>query len=112
VKFVLLLALVACGLAAASTAEAGRWVPGTPYMVAEEDMQDLLEKSWDSAYCQGVPRFGKQGEFPYEEYVVFDCSVESRGRTQLSCYDVRYKAIKASRRGWFKARRLYDGDCY
>lgn len=110
-KLIIVAALVAVALvpAVASQAEAGRWVPGTSYYVAESDASDLLEQTYDSAYCDGIARFGKHGEFPYEEYRVFDCSVYMRS---YSCIDNRYKAVKSTRPGWFRLRKIADGDCY
>src|SRR4030095_13519433 len=92
-------------------ATAGSWIPGTPTMVEESDMEGLLEQTYDSAFCQGVPRFGSKGEVPYEEFVVFDCTIERRGRVAYTCYDVRYRAIKKSPRGYFGSRRIYSGKC-
>lgn len=89
--------------------EAGRWIPGTPYMIAESDASDLLERTYDYAYCSGIPRFGHQGEFPYEEFLYFDCTTKL---DRNFCSDVRYRSVKASRRGYFQLRLVRKGDCF
>ena len=90
-------------------ATSGRWVLGQNYLIEEYDATDLLERTYDSAYCSGIPRFGHRGEFPYEEYVVFDCSTTL---DDTSCFNRRYKAIKGSRQGYFRLRLLRSGSCY
>lgn len=105
--------MVIAGLAliggAASTAQAGSWIPGTPTMVSEDEVQDLMERHADWAYCSGIPRFGHKGEFPYETFVVFDCDMKLN---QVYCSDARVKAVKASKRGYFKVRFLRNADCF
>lgn len=107
-----LLAIVVAVVGLALTGQAvagvdGAWIPGSNYMVEEMDASDLLEKTYDSAYCDGIARFGKRGSFPYEEYLVFDCDIF---HDDWSCEN-RYKSIKGTKRGWFKLRLLRE-DCY
>jgi hypothetical protein len=103
------LAALVVALGVGGVAQASSWIPGTSYFVEESDASDLLEQTYDSAYCDGVARFGHRGEFPYEEFKVFDCSVHMRS---YDCYDNRYKAVKSSRRGWFRLKLIAKGDCY
>jgi hypothetical protein len=110
--FVICLVTLVAGLGLVAGASAGSWIPGTPTMVSEDEMDSLLEQTYDSAFCQGVSRFGKKGEFPDEVYVVFDCTIQRRGATSYTCYDRRYKAIKKSPRGYFGSRVIYNGKCY
>lgn len=100
---------IALGVPVFAGAAPEAWRAGTPMYIEESDASDLLEQTYDSAYCQGIPRFGHRGEFPYEEFKVFDCSVHMRS---YDCFDNRYKAIKHSRQGWFQLRRIARGDCY
>jgi hypothetical protein len=93
---------------AAGTAQAGSWIPGTPTMVGEDEVQDLIEEHFDWAYCSGIPRFGHKGEFPYETFVVFDCDIKL---DSSYCSDARIKAVKGTKRGYFKIRWIRDGDC-
>lgn len=108
-KKAIVLMVVLAALIASTTATAGAWVPGTNYLVQETDVNDLLEKTYDHAFCQGIARFGHRGEFPYEEFVVFDCTTTLDDRY---CTGARYKSVKASRRGWFKVRLLRSGSCF
>jgi hypothetical protein len=104
------MAVAAVALVGTTAAHAGRWIPGTPYMVSEDDAKSFLERAVDHAYCQGVPRFGKQGEFPDEEFVAFDCSLDLG---KYYCSDVRYRAVKGAHRGYFRMRgNLTAKDCY
>ena len=108
VGLVLLVTLVVAGTAQASNQ--GRWIPGTPYMISEEDANDFLDDVADFAYCQGISRFGKQGEFPYEEYTTFDCSLDF---DDMYCSNVRYRAVKGSRRGYYRMKgNLTTKNCY
>lgn len=70
---------------------------------------DLLEKGFDSAYCDGIACFGKRGSFPYEKYHVFDCMVKRNGRT---CFDWRLKSVKASPLGYWRLKSMRLGTCY
>jgi hypothetical protein len=101
----LLCLLVFAGSASAATP----WKPGTPFYVTEDDMGNFLEKVYDSAYCQGIPRFGHRGEFPYEKFLYFDCSTERDG---VHCFDWRYRSLKASPRPYYKVRLVRQGRCY
>lgn len=92
-------ALVAFG--AAGSALAGPWTPGTNYLVSEEDAASYLENRFDRAYCDGIPRYGHRGEFPDEEFVVFECDVQRSDR-DIDCSGVRLKAVKGHRRGYFR----------
>ncbi len=107
---VLLLALVST--TSAMAASSVKWKPGNPYYISEEDAYSLLEKTYDSAYCTGIPRFGHQGEFPYEEFIIFDCDVSMHGNNGFYCSDQRYKGIKGSRPGYFRLKLIRHGDCY
>ena len=108
----LTVALAACVFASTASARpsstTGVWIAGTPYMVEETDMSDLLEKTFDHAYCEGIPRFGHSGEFPYEVFTTFDCSYSYNGKY---CSDGRYRSVKDSQRGWFRMRIVSYADC-
>jgi hypothetical protein len=106
-RLLLIVALLA--VVAVPVASASAWVPGTTYYIEESDASDLLEKVYDSAYCDGIARFGKHGEFPYETFHVFDCSVEI---DNTYCSDVRYKSVKAKRRNYYRLVRIRQGDCF
>jgi len=115
VGLVLLAVLIALGIWAGSVqaANQGRWIPGTPYMISEEDATGFLEDVVDHAYCQGIPRFGMQGEFPYEEYVVFDCTISHTGKVHITCSGVRYRSVKGVKRGYFRLKgNIRDKDCF
>jgi hypothetical protein len=78
--------------------------------VTESRLVETLETKYDHAYCTGVPRFGHDGEFPYEKFVVFDCTTTLDDRT---CFGQRYQTVKYG--GWFaptKAHMLKTGRCY
>lgn len=90
-------------------ASAGTWVPGTNYYVSEDDANDFIDDVFDTAYCSGINRFGHRGEFPYEEFVVFDCSLS---RDDYYCTGVRFKAVKGAHRGYYKMKVLRNGHCY
>lgn len=85
------------------------WVPGTAYYISEQDADDWLERTYDFAYCQGVARFGKRGRFPYEEFVMFECSVT---RGEANCPRSRWRAVKGSRVNYFRMRLVRLGSCY
>ena len=108
-KYVLLGA-VALVCAISVPVASAAWVPGSNYLISEEDATDYIESKLDHAYCTGIPRFGHRGEFPYEEFLVFDCDIELNGST---CYDWRFKAVKGSRYGMFRLVKLRDArGCY
>jgi len=93
------LALVAIS-AAQAQASSSVWRPGSTYYVSEDDATNFLEKGFDYAYCRGIARYGKHGEFPDEEFTRFDCTIElDSGQT---CYDVRELALKGRRPGYFR----------
>jgi hypothetical protein len=107
-----LLALVAglfVVLVVATSANAATWRPGTNYFVQETDVNDLLEKHYDRAFCEGIPRFGHTGEFPYEKFVVFDCMLELNGHV---CSDVRVRAVRSAKVNYFMLRPMRNGECY
>ena len=108
-RLIALAATVVVALVAVGAASAGSWRPGTPYLIAESDASDLLERTYDYAYCSGIPRFGHRGEFPYEEFLYFDCTTKL---DRNYCSDVRYRSVKASRRGYFQLRLVRKGDCF
>ena len=103
------LMVVGCAIWGASNVSAAAWKPGTNLFIAEDDANDLLERYYDSAYCSGIPRFGKRGEFPYEEFVRFDCTTERDGDF---CSDTRYKSVKAAKRNYFRLIIVRKGSCY
>ena len=106
-KAAALAAIAVIVLAFAGVASAGG--PGSPYYVSETQAGNLLERTWDHAYCMGVPRFGHRGEFPYEKFIVFDCSgTMSNGKY---CADVRYKSVNG-RPGYWMLRLIRRGDCF
>lgn len=110
-----LIATALCAVFATIAGTAGaapaRWVPGTGALVTESDMTDLLEMRFDSAYCEGVARFGHSGEFPYEKFIVFDCSIERRD-ADIDCDGTRIKAVKARTVGKFIVKLIDEGTCY
>ena len=108
VLFAVMLAFVACA-GFAGNAKAARWIPGSYHMVMESDASDFLELSYDSAFCDGIPRFGHRGEFPYEVYHVFDCSFDLDDK---SCFDIRFAAIKGPRYATFRLKLIRMGHCY
>ena len=105
----LIVAALAVAIAVPAVAAAATWKPGTPFYIAEEDANRLLERTYDSAFCDGIARFGKRGEFPYEEYLRFDCSTERNGQY---CTDARYKSVKAARRNYFRLVLVVKPDCF
>ena len=84
-------------------------MPGSSYYIGELDLSETLEKYYDSAYCDGIARFGKRGEFPYEKFRVFDCTTERDGDW---CSDMRVKTVKAKRQGWYRWVKIRNGDCF
>jgi hypothetical protein len=107
----LVTAIAAAGaLTLTGSASAGRWIPGTPYMITKDDATSFLEKGFDHAYCAGVPRFGHRGSFPNEEFLVFDCDI-SRRSSGINCFDTRFRGVKGSRPGYFRLRLVHLGDC-
>jgi hypothetical protein len=106
-----LVVLLATAGAIAGTAQAGRWIPGTNYLISEDDANSFLEKGFDHAYCTGVPRFGHRGSFPDEEFVVFDCDITRRS-SGIDCLDTRVRSVKGSRRGYFRIKLISQGDCF
>ena len=96
-----LLALVAIS-AGQAHATSTKWVKGNPYYVSEDDATSFLERGFDYVYCSGIPRYGKQGEFPDEEYLVFNCTIElDSGST---CYDVYERSIKGAHPGTYRMK--------
>ena len=85
------------------------WRPGSPYYIGEMDANRALERTFDSAYCDGIARFGHRGEFPYEEFLRFDCSTELNG---TYCSDARYRSVKGTRRGYFRLIRVVKPSCF
>jgi len=97
-----MIALVTLAVATLATVSAAAiWKPGAPYYVAEEDASTWYERVYDHAYCDGIARFGKRGEFPYEEYLRFDCSATD---SRYGFCDFRARSVKASRRGYFRMK--------
>jgi hypothetical protein len=105
---VLVLLCLGC-LAGAATASVTPWKPGSPFFAKESEMNDLAETKYDHAYCNGVPRFGHHGEFPYEQFIVFDCTTTLDDTT---CFGRRYKTVKHTLGGTFTARLIKSGHCY
>lgn len=108
-QLVAALTLSATAAVASTTTTVGPWKPGTPTYATEDDVNNLLERVVDHAYCQGIPRFGHRGTFPDDEYVVFDCDWSHNG---TFCSGMRYKAVKASPRGYFRVKQIRRGNCY
>src|SRR5262245_9397885 len=100
-KIVTLVALALVALAASNAQAApARWVPGNPYFISEDDATSFEERAFDYAYCRGIARYGKRGEFPDEEFLRFDCTIElDSGST---CHNVRLHSIKGSSPGKFR----------
>ena len=89
------LTLIVAALMFGGTASAS-WKPGTPVLIPEDVAGNILEKAVDHAYCVGVPRFGHSGEFPYERFRVFDCSIDTQGKI---CSNARFAATKGAQAG-------------
>lgn len=87
----------------ASVADAARsvmkWKPGNPVFVSEADANDFLQGAFDHVYCDGVSRFGERGEFPYEEYLMFDCAISHAGDY---CTGWRYRSVKGKQPGSYR----------
>jgi hypothetical protein len=96
------------GSVARAAAAVARWVPGNPYMVTEDDANSFLERNLDHVYCTGIPRFGHRGEFPYEEFVYFDCAVSHDGGY---CSGWRVRAVKGKAPGFFRMVVVRRGRC-
>jgi hypothetical protein len=92
-----------------SGGSSGGWLPGSPYFISEDDADSYLEQAFDHAYCTGIPRFGHQGEFPDDEFIMFDCDIEYNGET---CDNERLQAVKGSAPGYFRMNEITEGDCY
>jgi hypothetical protein len=109
----LMVALAVCVFASSAGARPssgnGSWIPGTSYMIEETDANSSLERGVDHAYCEGIPRFGHSGEVPYEVFTTFDCSWSYNG---AYCSDGRYRAVKASPRGYFRLLKVRNANCY
>lgn len=106
----LLLTSVVIALAFAATATAvSHWKPGAPHYQTEAWMNDVLEQRYDHAFCDGIPRFGRRGQFPYEQYLVFDCDTKLNGQY---CVNSRWKAINSTKQGFVLARRIVKPRCY
>jgi len=100
-KLLAVFGLLTIFLALASPALA--WTPGQNYYVSENDMQNALETRFDSALCQGIPRFGHHALDGYnDEYIVFDCDTSLNG----SYCQARIKAVKGSKPGYFKPKQV------
>jgi hypothetical protein len=96
-------------VASAAQASSNAWIAGSPALVGEMAVSDVLERKNDSAYCQGIKRFGHSGSFPYEKFVVFDCQTTLDDRL---CSSVRYRAVKQSRYGYYTLVKIRDGHCF
>jgi hypothetical protein len=81
-------------------------------MVTVEQAEDLLDDTYDWAYCTGVPRFGYRGSFPDREFRVFDCDLMFKDRSlgTANC-DYRYRAVKGSRRGYYRLKPMITPRC-
>ena len=104
-----LLLAVCLLLPAAAASAASQWKPGAPHYQTEAWMNDVLEQRYDRAFCDGIPRFGKRGQFPYDQYIVFDCDTKRNGRY---CVDARWKAVNSTKQGFVLARRTVKPRCY
>jgi hypothetical protein len=77
---------IASGVAAVTctAASAGyRWVPGSSYYIRASKVESHFKKGFDSAYCSGIPRFGRRKQFPYGPFRMFYLRHEARGPTLL-----------------------------
>ena len=83
-------------------------IPTGSYRVTEFQADDLLEKTYDSAYCAGNPRFVHSGKFSNERFHVFDCQTRGFGQ---ECIDRRFAAIKSHARGSDRLKLLKRGHC-
>jgi hypothetical protein len=101
IAFVLAIAFVALSAGQAHAATS-TWKPGSTYYVSEDDATSFLERAFDYAYCRGIARYGKRGEFPDEEFTRFDCTVEMDDGS--TCYDVREIAVKGTRPGYYRMK--------
>lgn len=93
---------IASGVAAVTctAASAGyRWVPGSSYYVRASKVENHFKKGFDSAYCSGIPRFGRRRQFPYGPFRMFYCDTKREGRL---CFAIKVKVVKGARRGWFR----------
>ena len=99
---VLALVVLVAAIAGQAHAASTTWVPGSTYYISEDDATNFLEKAFDYAYCQGIPRYGHRGEFPDEEFTRFDCTLEQGNGT--TCYEVRVIGIKGSRPGAYRVK--------
>ena len=75
--------------------------PWHHYLISEDEAASFLERVVDHVYCRGIPRFGHRGEFPYEEFVYFDCSAERNG---AYCSGIRIKGVKGTKRGYHRVK--------
>jgi hypothetical protein len=115
VKYLCMLAVAASTtfvLATVQPAQASSWIPGSSYMVTVEEAEDLLDDTYDWAYCTGVPRFGYRGSLPDREFRVFDCDLMFKDRSlgTANC-DYRYRAVKGSRRGYYRLKPMITPRC-
>lgn len=85
------------------------WKSGRPLYITEKDAYDLLEETYDHAFCTGVPRLGHRGSFPDEEFLFFDCTTRSDG---VTCVDGRYRSLKTQPYGYFRLALVRRGSCY
>jgi hypothetical protein len=108
-KVLLAVCVAVLAMAGVAQASSSAWVRGSSYMITEEEASDFLEQAMDHAYCTGIPRLGHRGEFPYEEFRVFDCSVELNDEF---CSDDRWRAVKGKRRGMYSMKLVRHGDCF
>jgi hypothetical protein len=103
VAAVLLLVIIPAAAATSSS-----WQSGAAYQVQETDVNNLLEKTYDHAYCNGIPRFGHSGSFPDETFRVFDCDMTLNGKYCTG----RIRTVKAPRYGYFRGLWVGRTSCY
>jgi len=83
-------------------------IPTGSYRVTEFQADELLEKTYDSAYCAGNPRFVHSGKSSNERFHVFDCQTRGFGQ---ECIDRRFAAIKGHPRRLYRLKLLKRGHC-
>ena len=108
-KVLLAVCVAALAMVGVAQASSSAWVRGSSYMITEEEANAFLEQAMDHAYCNGIPRLGHRGQFPYEEFRVFDCSLELNDEY---CSDARWRAVKGKARGSYSMRLVREGDCF
>jgi hypothetical protein len=99
--------MFASSAAAKTPQRVGHWVTARA-------MEAQLETRYDSAFCQGLRRYGttslRTGEYSWDPgFVEFKCSYDIGSR---SCYNAQFESDQGAKpRQWY-VRMIYTGDCY